>query len=65
MEMRGADGGPLNMLCALPAFWVTDLFHYPILSCLIHLTINFFILFLTMTVTHSLSQINISVSNVR
>ncbi|XP_057443737.1 glutamate--cysteine ligase, chloroplastic-like [Lotus japonicus] len=22
MEMRGADGGPLNMLCALPAFWV-------------------------------------------
>ncbi|XP_061337250.1 glutamate--cysteine ligase, chloroplastic-like [Gastrolobium bilobum] len=22
MEMRGADGGPLDMLCALPAFWV-------------------------------------------
>ncbi|XP_004511574.1 glutamate--cysteine ligase, chloroplastic-like [Cicer arietinum] len=22
MEMRGADGGSLNMLCALPAFWV-------------------------------------------
>ncbi|WJX54883.1 glutamate--cysteine ligase [Trifolium repens] len=22
MEMRGADGGPLSMLCALPAFWV-------------------------------------------
>ncbi|VVB11981.1 unnamed protein product [Arabis nemorensis] len=22
MEMRGADGGPLKMLCALPAFWV-------------------------------------------
>ncbi|CAA7060159.1 unnamed protein product [Microthlaspi erraticum] len=22
LEMRGADGGPLRMLCALPAFWV-------------------------------------------
>ncbi|CAH8266602.1 unnamed protein product [Arabidopsis lyrata] len=22
LEMRGADGGPLDMLCALPAFWV-------------------------------------------
>ncbi|KAJ1416118.1 Glutamine synthetase/guanido kinase, catalytic domain [Sesbania bispinosa] len=22
MEMRGADAGPLNMLCGLPAFWV-------------------------------------------
>ncbi|XP_020218304.1 glutamate--cysteine ligase, chloroplastic [Cajanus cajan] len=22
MEIRGADGGPLDMLCALPAFWV-------------------------------------------
>ncbi|VVB11982.1 unnamed protein product [Arabis nemorensis] len=22
LEMRGADGGPLKMLCALPAFWV-------------------------------------------
>ncbi|KAJ7952314.1 glutamate--cysteine ligase, chloroplastic-like [Quillaja saponaria] len=22
MELRGADGGPLRMLCALPAFWV-------------------------------------------
>ncbi|XP_020873441.1 glutamate--cysteine ligase, chloroplastic isoform X3 [Arabidopsis lyrata subsp. lyrata] len=22
LEMRGADGGPLGMLCALPAFWV-------------------------------------------
>ncbi|KAH1223360.1 Glutamate--cysteine ligase, chloroplastic [Glycine max] len=25
MEMRGADDGPLEMLCALPAFWVIDL----------------------------------------
>jgi glutamate--cysteine ligase len=22
MEMRGADGGPWNRICALPAFWV-------------------------------------------
>ena len=22
IEMRGADGGPWNRLCALPAFWV-------------------------------------------
>ena len=22
LEMRGADAGPLTMLCALPAFWV-------------------------------------------
>ncbi|XLU77760.1 hypothetical protein S245_001181, partial [Arachis hypogaea] len=22
MEMRGADGGTSDMLCALPAFWV-------------------------------------------
>lgn len=22
LEMRGADGGPWNMICALPAFWV-------------------------------------------
>ncbi len=22
LEMRGADGGPWNRLCALPAFWV-------------------------------------------
>jgi gamma-glutamylcysteine synthetase len=29
MEMRGADGGPLSMLCALPAFWVIHLsFHF-------------------------------------
>ena len=26
LEMRGADAGPLTMLCALPAFWVDDLF---------------------------------------
>lgn len=22
LEMRGADGGPWSMICALPAFWV-------------------------------------------
>ena len=22
LEMRGADGGPWNTICALPAFWV-------------------------------------------
>jgi glutamate--cysteine ligase len=22
IEMRGADGGPWNMICALPALWV-------------------------------------------
>jgi len=22
MEMRGADGGPASIICALPAFWV-------------------------------------------
>ena len=21
MEMRGADGGPVDIICALPAFW--------------------------------------------
>jgi len=25
MEMRGADNGPLDMMCAVPAFWVFDL----------------------------------------
>ena len=25
LEMRGADGGPWNTICALPAFWVMDL----------------------------------------
>ena len=27
LEMRGADGGPWNRICALPAFWVGLLYH--------------------------------------
>ncbi|KAK9806992.1 hypothetical protein WJX72_009829 [[Myrmecia] bisecta] len=27
MEMRGADGGPWNIICALPAFWVGILYN--------------------------------------
>ena len=29
LEMRGADGGPWNRLCALPAFWVGLLYDRP------------------------------------
>ncbi|MDA0674760.1 MAG: glutamate--cysteine ligase [Proteobacteria bacterium] len=29
LEMRGADGGPWNRLCALPAFWVGLLYDAP------------------------------------
>ena len=32
LEMRGADGGPWNMLCALPALWVGLLYHDPSLE---------------------------------
>ncbi|NND44422.1 MAG: glutamate--cysteine ligase [Xanthomonadales bacterium] len=32
MEMRGADGGPWNSLCALPAFWAGLLYHADSLS---------------------------------
>ena len=32
LEMRGADGGPWNMLCALPALWVGLLYHSPSLD---------------------------------
>ncbi len=27
MEMRGADGGPASIICALPAFWVGLLYN--------------------------------------
>ena len=27
IEMRGADGGPWNMICALPALWVGLLYN--------------------------------------
>jgi hypothetical protein len=29
--MRGADGGPMRMLCALPAFWVSG---FPFYFCM-------------------------------
>jgi glutamate--cysteine ligase len=32
LEMRGADGGPWDQLCALPAFWVGLLYHRPSLD---------------------------------
>ena len=32
LEMRGADGGPWDQLCALPAFWVGLLYHQPALD---------------------------------
>merc|ERR1712241_617971 len=32
LEMRGADGGPWNMICALPAFWVGLLYDEQALS---------------------------------
>jgi glutamate--cysteine ligase len=32
LEMRGADGGPWDTLCALPAFWVGLLYHQPALD---------------------------------
>ena len=32
LEMRGADGGPWNRICALPAFWVGLLYDQPALD---------------------------------
>lgn len=32
LEMRGADGGPWNSLCALPALWAGLLYHQPSLD---------------------------------
>ena len=32
LEMRGADGGPWNRICALPAFWTGLLYHQPSLD---------------------------------
>jgi glutamate--cysteine ligase len=32
LEMRGADGGPWDTLCALPALWVGLLYHQPALD---------------------------------
>lgn len=32
LEMRGADGGPWERLCALPALWVGILYHQPSLD---------------------------------
>jgi glutamate--cysteine ligase len=32
LEMRGADGGPWDNLCALPAFWAGLLYHAPALD---------------------------------
>ncbi len=32
LEMRGADGGPWDQLCALPAFWVGLFYHQPTLD---------------------------------
>lgn len=32
LEMRGADGGPWNRLCALPALWAGLLYHQPSLD---------------------------------
>ncbi len=32
LEMRGADGGPWNRICALPALWVGLLYHEPALD---------------------------------
>lgn len=38
LEMRGADGGPWNRICALPAFWVGLLYHRPALEAALDLT---------------------------
>ena len=32
IEMRGADGGPWNMICALPALWVGLLYNKEVQS---------------------------------
>ncbi|KAK2452012.1 glutamate--cysteine ligase, chloroplastic [Trifolium repens] len=38
LEMRGADGGPMRMLCALPAFWVGLLYDEISLQSILDLT---------------------------
>lgn len=38
LEMRGADGGSWDQLCALPAFWVGLLYHGPALDAAWELT---------------------------
>lgn len=38
LEMRGADGGSWDQLCALPAFWVGLLYHAPALDAAWELT---------------------------
>lgn len=40
LEMRGADGGPWDQLCALPAFWAGLLYHAPALQAAWDLTRN-------------------------
>lgn len=40
LEMRGADGGPWDQLCALPAFWAGLLYHAPSLDAAWELTKN-------------------------
>lgn len=40
LEMRGADGGPWDQLCALPAFWAGLLYHAPTLQAAWELTRN-------------------------
>jgi glutamate--cysteine ligase len=41
LEMRGADGGPWNRLCALPAFWVGLLYDQQALDAAWDLVKNF------------------------
>jgi glutamate--cysteine ligase len=38
LEMRGADGGPLDMLCALPALWIGLLYDDAALAAALELT---------------------------
>ena len=49
LEMRGADGGPWNRLCALPAFWVGLLYDQTALDAAWDLVKDF-----TMTERHAL-----------
>ncbi|MEO7148617.1 MAG: glutamate--cysteine ligase [Rhodanobacteraceae bacterium] len=49
LEMRGADGGPWNRLCALPAFWVGLLYDQTALDAAWDLVKNF-----TMAERHAL-----------
>ncbi|KAK4748607.1 hypothetical protein SAY87_015193 [Trapa incisa] len=40
LEMRGADGGPWRMLCALPAFWVGLLYDDDSLQSVMDMTVD-------------------------